>query len=48
MSDREKLVCMAVDAFRLCIGLPPRNFTPLEIAAFITNRARDVHRESNI
>lgn len=39
MSDRQKIVCMAMDAFRLCIGLPPRNFTPGEIAHFVTRRA---------
>lgn len=40
--DEEKLVCMATDAMRLCLGIPPRNFTPREIARFITRRARDV------
>jgi hypothetical protein len=40
-ADREKLICMATDAFRLCVGLPPRNFTPSEIAAFIANRVSD-------
>ena len=44
MSDHEKLICLAMDAFRLCIGLPPRNFTPSEIAAFIANRLREAAR----
>lgn len=42
MSDRERLICMATDAFRLCIGLPPRNFTPPEIARFVKRRAADI------
>lgn len=39
MGDRERLICMAMDAFRLCIGIKPRNFTPNEIARFIRARA---------
>jgi hypothetical protein len=39
-APREILICMATDAFRLCIGLPPRNFTPHQIAEFIGNRAK--------
>jgi hypothetical protein len=26
MSDQERMVCIAMDAFRLCIGMKPRNF----------------------
>lgn len=40
MADRERLICMAMDAFRLCIGVPPRNFTPDEIARFVQRRAK--------
>lgn len=39
MSDSEKIACMAMDAFRLCIGLPTRTFSPAEIAAFVGRRA---------
>lgn len=39
MSDREKIVCLAMDAFRLCIGIRPRNFTVSEIARFVRARA---------
>lgn len=39
MTDREKIICMAMDAFRLCIGGETRNFTHAEIVRYINNRA---------
>jgi hypothetical protein len=38
---REKLICMAMDAFRLCIGKAPKNFTIEEVAKFVERRASD-------
>jgi hypothetical protein len=28
---QETAVCMAYDAFRICLGQPPQNFTPVEV-----------------
>lgn len=39
MNDQSKIICMAMDAFRLCIGKAPHNFSPKEIARFVRNRA---------
>ena len=36
MEDQEKLVAMATDAMRLCLGLPTRNFTPQEILRYVS------------
>lgn len=33
-----KVICMATDAFRLCIGLPTKTFTPAQIVKFIRAR----------
>lgn len=32
---RQFSVCMATDAFRLCIGVKPRNFTAEEVIRWI-------------
>jgi len=40
MSDRERIVCMAIDAMRLCLGIRPRTYSPQEIARFIDNLAK--------
>lgn len=34
----ENIVCMAMDAMRVCLGVPTRNFTPAEVVAFIVAR----------
>lgn len=35
MKPQEWVVCMAMDAFRVCIGMRPRNFTRAEIVRWI-------------
>lgn len=34
-NPREFSVCMAMDAFRLCIGVTPRNFTAAEVMRWL-------------
>jgi len=41
MSDQEWLVCIATDAFRLCIGMKPRNFTREEVIRWIKALSRE-------
>lgn len=36
MSDEAWVVCIAMDAFRLCIGMKPRNFTREEVIRWIS------------
>lgn len=35
MSDQEKMISMATDVFRLCIGIPTHNYTPEDIKFFV-------------
>ena len=35
----ERLVCMAWDAFRLCLGVPLRNHSPAEVVSFVERAA---------
>jgi hypothetical protein len=32
-------VSLAMDAFRVCLGIPTRRWSPDDVAAFVTNRA---------
>lgn len=33
--DQEQMVCLAMDAFRLCLGMKTRNFTRAEVIRWI-------------
>ncbi len=35
MSDHEAVVCMAFDAFRLCLGKRPKNFTRTDVVRWL-------------
>lgn len=37
---KAKMVCMGMDAFRICIGLKPRNFQVAEVVAYIVALSR--------
>jgi hypothetical protein len=43
---QERAVCLGMDALRLCLGKPTKNFTPAQVAQFIQRRAADAERRS--
>jgi len=34
------MVCMATDAFRICIGLPTKNYTAAEVVRYISRMVK--------
>ena len=43
----ERAVCLGMDALRLCLGKPTKNFTPAQVAEFIQRRAKDAERRNS-
>jgi hypothetical protein len=35
MKNQEFVICLAMDAFRLCLGMRPRNFTKADIIKWL-------------
>ncbi len=42
MTSHEMIVCLATDAFRIAMGVPPKNFSPADVARYVENMAEFV------